>query len=107
MPTHRRVFTSESVTEGHPDKIADQISDAILDAILVEDPSARVACETLVTTGMADVAGEITASTYDHIPAIVRGPITSDGHTTAKFCFHAQTCAGLTTTHPPPPHIGP
>src|SRR2546427_4969906 len=97
MPTHRHVFTSESVTEGHPDKIADQISDAILDAILVEDPSARVACETLVTTGMAVVAGEITTSTYVHIPDIVRGTITSIGYTHANFGFDAQTCAVLTT----------
>src|SRR5712691_996183 len=97
MPTHRHVFTSESVTEGHPDKIADQISDAILDAILVEDPSARVACETLVTTGMAVVAGEITTSTYVHIPDIVRGTITSIGYTDANFGFDAQTCAVLTT----------
>src|SRR5881296_3626667 len=97
MPTHRHVFTSESVTEGHPDKIADQISDAVLDAILVEDPSARVACETLVTTGMAVVAGEITTSTYVHIPDIVRGTITSIGYTDANFGFDAQTCAVLTT----------
>ncbi len=97
MPPHRHVFTSESVTEGHPDKIADQISDAVLDAILVEDPSARVACETLVTTGMAVVAGEITTSTYVHIPDIVRGTITSIGYTDANFGFDAQTCAVLTT----------
>src|SRR5882724_6026622 len=97
MPTHRHVFTSESVTEGHPDKIADQISDAVLDAILVEDPNARVACETLVTTGMAIVAGEITTSTYVHIPDIVRGAITSIGYTDANFGFDAQTCAVLTT----------
>src|ERR1044072_132383 len=97
MPTHRHVFTSESVTEGHPDKIADQISDSILDAILVEDPVARVACETLVTTGMAVVAGEITTSTYVHIPDIVRGTITSIGYTDANFGFDAQTCAVLTT----------
>src|SRR5436189_1149180 len=97
MPTHRHVFTSESVTEGHPDKIADQISDAVLDAILLEDPSARVACETLVTTGMAVVAGEITTSTYVHIPDIVRGAITSIGYTDANFGFDAQTCAVLTT----------
>src|SRR3989441_2746858 len=97
MPTHRHVFTSESVTEGHPDKIADQISDAILDAILVEDPSARVACETLVTTGMAVVAGEITTSTYVHIPDIVRGTISGIGYTDASFGFDAQTCAILTT----------
>ena len=97
MPAHRHVFTSESVTEGHPDKIADQISDAILDAILAKDPAARVACETLVTTGMAVVAGEITTSTYVHIPDIVRGTITSIGYTDANFGFDAQTCAILTT----------
>ena len=97
MPTHRHVFTSESVTEGHPDKIADQISDAILDAILTKDQAARVACETLVTTGMAVVAGEITTSTYVHIPDIVRGTITSIGYTDANFGFDAQTCAVLTT----------
>ena len=91
MPAHRHVFTSESVTEGHPDKIADQISDSILDAILAEDPKARVACETLVTTGMAVVAGEITTSTYVHIPDIVRGTITSIGYTDANFGFDAQT----------------
>src|SRR5437763_6190788 len=97
MTTHRHVFTSESVTEGHPDKIADQISDAILDAILTEDPAARVACETLVTTGMAMVAGEITTSTYVHIPDIVRGTITSIGYTAANFGFDAETCAILPT----------
>src|SRR5881628_2308824 len=97
MPTHRHVFTSESVTEGHPDKIADQISDAVLDAILLEDPKARVACETLVTTGMAVIAGEISTSTYVHIPDIVRGTITSIGYTDANFGFDAQTCAVLTT----------
>ncbi|MGH7531067.1 MAG: methionine adenosyltransferase [Gemmatimonadales bacterium] len=97
MPAHRHVFTSESVTEGHPDKIADQISDAILDAILAKDSEARVACETLVTTGMAVVAGEITTSTYVHIPDIVRGTITSIGYTDANFGFDAQTCAILTT----------
>ena len=68
----RHLFTSESVTEGHPDKVADAISDAVLDAILADDPSARVACETLVTTGLACVAGEITTSTYVHVPDIVR-----------------------------------
>jgi S-adenosylmethionine synthetase len=97
MPPHRHVFTSESVTEGHPDKIADQISDAILDAILANDATARVACETLVTTGMAVVAGEITTSTYVHIPDIVRGTITSIGYTDANYGFDAQTCAVLTT----------
>jgi len=97
MPPARHVFTSESVTEGHPDKIADQISDAVLDAILASDPQARVACETLVTTGMAVVAGEITTQTYVHIPDIVRGTITSIGYTDANFGFDAQTCAVLTT----------
>jgi S-adenosylmethionine synthetase len=97
MPGTRHVFTSESVTEGHPDKIADQISDAVLDAILAADPDARVACETLVTTGMALVAGEITTSTYVHIADIVRGTIAGIGYTDANFGFDAQTCAILTT----------
>jgi S-adenosylmethionine synthetase len=97
MPAQRHVFTSESVTEGHPDKIADQISDAILDAILGSDPTARVACETLVTTGMALVAGEITTSTYVHIPDIVRSTISAIGYTDANFGFDAQSCAILTT----------
>src|SRR5712691_2945766 len=97
MPVSRHVFTSESVTEGHPDKIADQISDAILDAILAKDPAARVACETLVTTGMDVVAGEITTTTYVHIPDIVRGTISAIGYTDANFGFDAQTCAILTT----------
>ncbi len=97
MPAQRHVFTSESVTEGHPDKIADQISDAVLDAIIAKDPDARVACETLVTTGMAVIAGEITTSTYVHIPDIVRGTIASIGYTDANFGFDAQTCAVLTT----------
>ena len=96
MPTTRHVFTSESVTEGHPDKIADQISDAVLDAILTNDTAARVACEVMVTTGMAVVAGEITTSTYVHIPDIVRGTIQSIGYTDANFGFDAQTCAVLT-----------
>jgi len=93
----RHVFTSESVTEGHPDKIADQISDAILDAILTNDSAARVACETLVTTGMAIVAGEITTTTYVHIPDIVRGTIKAIGYSDASFGFDAETCAVLTT----------
>ncbi|HUL02755.1 MAG TPA: methionine adenosyltransferase [Gemmatimonadales bacterium] len=97
MPPSRHVFTSESVTEGHPDKIADQISDAILDAILGQDPTARVACETLVTTGMAVIAGEITTSTYVHIPDIVRGTISAIGYTDANFGFDAQTSAILTS----------
>src|SRR3989442_12590496 len=99
MPTHRHVFTSESVTEGHPDKIADQISDAVLDAILLEDPNARVACETLVTTGMAVVAGGNTPSPFFPIPGIVRRTITSIGHTDPNLRFVAPACAVPTTTH--------
>src|SRR3989442_14480735 len=96
MPAQRHVFTSESVTEGHPDKIADQISDAVLDAIIAKDPNARVACETLVTTGMAIVAGEITTSPYVHIPHIVRGTITPIRYTDGDFGFDAQNSAVLT-----------
>jgi S-adenosylmethionine synthetase len=84
------LFTSESVTEGHPDKIADQISDTILDAALAADPSSRVACETLVTTGLVVVAGEITTSTYVDIPTLVRERIASIGYTRAKFGFDAR-----------------
>src|SRR2546428_6272 len=100
MPAQRHVFTSESVTEGHPDKIADQISDAVLDAIIAKDPAARVACETLVTTGMAVVAGESTTSTYVHIPDIVRGAISSIGYTDAGLRFEGPTCGRLTTIGP-------
>src|SRR5687768_14444406 len=91
----RHVFTSESVTEGHPDKVADQISDAVLDAILARDRHARVACETLVTTGMAVVAGEISTSTYVHIPDIVRRTVEAIGYTDASFGFDSRTCAVL------------
>ncbi len=91
----RHVFTSESVTEGHPDKVADQISDAILDSILARDPNARVACETLVTTGMAVVAGEITTAAYVHIPDIVRRTIEQIGYTDAQYGFDYRTCAVL------------
>src|SRR5207244_3427803 len=87
MADKRTLFTSESVTEGHPDKIADQISDAILDAILRDDPAGRVACETLVTTGMAFIAGEITTKTYVDIPEIVRSTIREVGYTRAKYGF--------------------
>ena len=93
----RRLFTSESVTEGHPDKVADQISDAVLDAILADDPTARVACETLVTTGLACVAGEITTRTYVDIPQIVRSTIERIGYTDAAFGFDYQTCAVIST----------
>jgi S-adenosylmethionine synthetase len=101
----RHVFTSESVTEGHPDKVADQISDAILDAILVQDPGARVACETLVTTGMAVVAGEITTSAYVHIPDIVRATIERIGYTNASFGFDHRTCAVLSSIDRQSPDI--
>lgn len=92
-------FTSESVTEGHPDKIADQISDSILDAIIEKDPVARVACETLVTTGLAFVAGEITTNCYVDIPSIVRGTIRDIGYTRAKYGFDYETCAVITSIH--------
>jgi S-adenosylmethionine synthetase len=99
------VFTSESVTEGHPDKIADQISDAVLDAILAEDPGARVACETLVTTGLACVAGEITTKTYVSIPDIVRGTVAAIGYNDASFGFDSKTCAVISTIDRQSPDI--
>jgi S-adenosylmethionine synthetase len=92
-------FTSESVTEGHPDKIADQISDAILDSIIAKDPNARIACETLVTTGLAFVAGEITTNCYVEIPDIVRETIKDIGYTRAKYGFDYETCAVITSIH--------
>lgn len=95
--TQRSLFTSESVTAGHPDKICDQISDAILDAILAQDPYARVACETTVTTGLVLVAGEISTQCYVDIPKIVRSTIQEIGYTRAKYGFDAQTCAVLTS----------
>jgi S-adenosylmethionine synthetase len=93
----RHLFTSESVTEGHPDKVADAISDSVLDAILTDDPTARVACETLVTTGLACVAGEITTSTYVDIPDIVRSTIRDIGYTDASYGFDFHTCAVIST----------
>jgi S-adenosylmethionine synthetase len=101
----RSVLTSESVTEGHPDKIADQISDAVLDAILTKDPQARVACETLVTTGMALVAGEITTTAYVPIPDIVRGTIAAIGYNDASYGFDCKTCAVLSTIDKQSPDI--
>ena len=92
-------FTSESVTEGHPDKIADQISDSILDSIIGKDPMGRVACETLVTTGLAFVAGEITTNCYVDIPSIVRETIRDIGYTRAKYGFDYETCAVITSIH--------
>ncbi len=90
------LISSESVTEGHPDKVADQISDGVLDAILAEDPMGRVACETLVTTGLIQVAGEITTSTYVDIPRIAREIVKEIGYTRAKYGFDGETCAVLT-----------
>ncbi|MBF0706158.1 MULTISPECIES: methionine adenosyltransferase [Bacillaceae] len=95
--SNRRLFTSESVTEGHPDKISDQISDAILDDILAHDPNARVACETTVTTGLVLVSGEITTSHYVDIPKVVRETIQTIGYTRAKYGFDAETCAVLSS----------
>ncbi|MEE1237773.1 MAG: methionine adenosyltransferase, partial [Turicibacter sp.] len=94
--SERRLFTSESVTEGHPDKIADQISDSILDAILAKDPMARVACETSVTTGLVLVFGEITTASYVDIQKVVRETIREIGYDRAKYGFDADTCAVLT-----------
>ena len=101
----RYLFTSESVTEGHPDKIADQISDSILDAILAQDPVGRVACETLVTTGLAIVAGEITTSCYVDFPSIVRETIKEVGYTRGKYGFDSETCAVLSSIHGQSPDI--
>jgi len=104
-PNGTHVFTSESVTEGHPDKIADQISDSILDAVLSEDKNGRVACETLVTTGLAFIAGEITTETYVDFPAIVRETIREIGYTRAKFGFDYETCAVISSIDPQSPDI--
>ena len=101
----RHLFTSESVTEGHPDKVADAISDAILDAILQDDPVARVACETLVTTGLACVAGEITTKTYVNVPEIVRATIDRIGYNDAGYGFDSKTCAVISTIDKQSPDI--
>jgi len=105
MPRTDFLFTSESVTEGHPDKMADQISDAILDAVFACDPMGRVACETFLTTGLALVAGEITTECYADIPSVVRETIKDIGYTHAKYGFDYQTCAVLTSIHPQSPDI--
>lgn len=99
MNKSRHLFTSESVSEGHPDKIADQISDAILDAVLEKDPYGRVACETLVTTGLAFIAGEMTTEAYVDIPNVVRGTIKSIGYTEPELAFDWETCAVITSIH--------
>jgi len=96
MAREEYLFTSESVTEGHPDKIADQVSDAVLDAILTQDPTGRVACETLLTTGLVVVAGEITTSCYVDIPKVARETIREVGYTRAKYGFDSETCAVIT-----------
>ncbi len=105
MKSQSYLFTSESVTEGHPDKVADQISDAVLDAILAKDPSGRVACETLVTTGLAFVAGEVTTSCYVDIPKIVRSTIKQIGYDNPIYGFDYQTCAVITSIQAQSPDI--
>ncbi|AEI15120.1 S-adenosylmethionine synthase [Flexistipes sinusarabici DSM 4947] len=105
MDKKKYVFTSESVTEGHPDKIADQISDAILDSMLSEDPFSRVACETMVTTGLAIVAGEITTRTYVDIPGVVRDTVKEIGYTRAKYGFDYETCGVMTSIDKQSPDI--
>ena len=106
MGRGRHLFTSESVTEGHPDKIADQISDGVLDAILAQDPVARVACETLVTTGLAIIAGEITTNCYVDFQKIVRQVIKDVGYTRAKYGFDYETCSVLSSIHEQSRDIG-
>ncbi len=101
----KRFFTSESVTEGHPDKICDQISDAVLDAILEQDPAARVACETCVTTGMVLVMGEITTTAQIDVQSLVRSTVSDIGYTRAKYGFDAETCAVISTIHSQSPDI--
>ncbi|HEY6271690.1 MAG TPA: methionine adenosyltransferase [Terriglobales bacterium] len=104
-PRERFLFTSESVTEGHPDKIADQISDAILDACLEKDPYSRVACETLTTTGLVVIAGEITTEAYVDFPSIVRGTVSAVGYTDALYGFDSNTCAVVSSIHSQSPDI--
>src|SRR5260370_21404750 len=101
----RHIFTSESVTEGHPDKMADQISDAVLDAVLAEDPTGRVACEVLVTTGICVVSGEITTTTYVDVPKLVRAVIHDIGYTDAEMGFDSKTCGVLNTIQSQSPDI--
>jgi S-adenosylmethionine synthetase len=101
----RHIFTSESVTEGHPDKMADQISDAVLDAVLAEDPTGRVACEVLVTTGICVVSGEITTKTYVDVPKLARSVIADIGYTDAEMGFDAKTCGVLNTIQSQSPDI--
>jgi S-adenosylmethionine synthetase len=102
---HRHLFTSESVTEGHPDKVADHVSDAVLDAVLAQDPTGRVACEVLVTTGICVVAGEITTTAHIDIPSIARKTIADIGYTDAAFGFDAKTCGVLNVVQTQSPDI--
>src|ERR1700761_5818210 len=102
---HKHLFTSESVTEGHPDKVADHISDAVLDAVLAQDPKARVACEVLVTTGICVVAGEITTTAHIDVPSIARKTIADIGYTDAAFGFDAKTCGVLNVVQTQSPDI--
>src|SRR5215211_5517858 len=99
------LFTSESVTEGHPDKMADQISDGVLDAVMAEDPTGRVACETLVNTGLVVVSGEISTTTYVDIPKIARDTIRRIGYTDASYGFDCHTCAVITAIDEQSPDI--
>ncbi len=103
--TSNRVFTSESVTEGHPDKICDQISDAVLDDILAADPAAHVACETFTTTGMVVVMGEITTEHYTDIPAIVRRTVARIGYNKPEYGFESRSCAVMTAIDEQSPDI--
>ena len=105
MVKNKYLFTSESVTEGHPDKVADQVSDAILDAIYEKDPNGRVACETLVTTGLAFVAGEVTTSCYVEIPKIIRRTIKEIGYTNPEYGFDHMTCGVITAVQEQSPDI--
>src|SRR2546422_2797760 len=105
MPKRTYSFTSESVTEGHPDKMADQVSDTILDAVLQDDRNSRVACETLVTTGLVVVAGEISTETYVDIPRLVRSKIRDIGYDRAKYGFDADTCGVIVAIHEQSPDI--
>src|SRR5438128_12421652 len=105
MPARSFSFSSESVTEGHPDKIADQISDTVLDAVLADDPGGRVACEVLITTGLVVVAGEITTETYVDITRVVRERIREIGYTRAKYGFDADTCGVIVAIDEQSPDI--
>src|SRR5471032_326397 len=105
MPSSDYLFTSESVTEGHPDKMADQVSDAVLDAILTEDPNGRVACETLLTTGLCVVAGEITTNAYVDIPKLAREVINGIGYDNALYGFDGNTCGVIVSIDEQSPDI--